>query len=171
YVESIRGIAEKAGIAKIVPRDGWKPGKTSFGPHNEKVTPAKRQEVRNLINSDKLYGDGEKYTIPEYRVMADRAAKEWRDRDPPVQMPRNAPRHEPMEPKKPNTEVRPGTSKSGRQGETEKGGSLRSLEREYWNIVDGGAEEMEVEYANDLNISEFLSGFPLPPKDFVDGSS
>lgn len=50
YVESIRGIAEKAGIAKIVPPDGWKPGKTSFGPHNEKVTPTKRQEVRNLIN-------------------------------------------------------------------------------------------------------------------------
>lgn len=29
----------------------------------------------------------------------------------------------------------------------------------------------QVEYANDLNISDFWSGFPMPPKNFMDGSS
>ncbi|CAN0417765.1 unnamed protein product [Ectocarpus sp. 13 AM-2016] len=53
----------------------------------------------------------------------------------------------------------------------EENGKLRLLEREYWNVVDGGVEELEVEYANDLNISTFWSGFPMPPKNFMDGSS
>lgn len=41
-------------------------------------------------------------------------------------------------------EIRPGASKEEREAKIEENGRLRLLEREYWNVVDGGVEELEV---------------------------
>ncbi|CAN0209912.1 unnamed protein product, partial [Scytosiphon promiscuus] len=168
YVESIRPLAESYGIAKIVPPEGWSPPPTPLTQHSRKLLPTKKQALHSLMNSDEVYDDGDNYTILEYKQMADRVAKKWRARDPPAQKPRAAPRYEPMGP---GVEVRPGSSAAQREAAIEENGRLRLLEREYWNVVDGGVEEVEVEYANDLNISEFWSGFPMPPRTFMDGSS
>lgn len=43
-------------------------------------------------------------------------------------------------------EIRPGTSEAEREAKIEENGKLRLLEREYWNVVDGGVEEMEVSH-------------------------
>ena len=37
-----------------------------------------------------------------------------------------------------------------------------ALEEDYWDAVDRGAEPVEVEYGNDVDVHEFWSGFPKP---------
>lgn len=41
-------------------------------------------------------------------------------------------------------EIRPGTSQEEIDAKIEENAKLRLLEREYWNVVDGGVEELEV---------------------------
>ncbi|CAM9522213.1 unnamed protein product [Ectocarpus sp. 4 AP-2014] len=141
YIESIRPTAESFGIAKIVPPVGWDPPPTPLRPHSRKLVPTKKQALHSLMNSDEVYDDGADYTVVDYKVMADKVAEKWRARDPPAQKPRAAPLYEPMGP---NVEVRPGASKEEREAKMEENGKLRLLEREYWNVVDGGVEELEV---------------------------
>ena len=41
-------------------------------------------------------------------------------------------------------EIRPGSTQAEIDAKVEENGRLRLLEREYWNVVDGGVEELEV---------------------------
>lgn len=41
--------------------------------------------------------------------------------------------------------------------------SMEELIEDYWNIVETGVEEVDVEYGNDIDSSAFGSGFPVDP--------
>jgi histone demethylase JARID1 len=73
----IRSEAEHYGICKIVPPEGWNPPQMlSF--NSSKQFPTRKQSV-NTLQEGQGFDDGKKYTIAEYKKMADEFAKNWQE--------------------------------------------------------------------------------------------
>ncbi|KAH8052107.1 hypothetical protein JL721_10990 [Aureococcus anophagefferens] len=86
------------------------------------------------------FGDGKKYTVKEYPGHGRRLFAKWL-----------AAKHAP----KRRSEGRYAAAFCQRR--------LRWAPREdYWDAVDRGAEAVEVEYGNDVDVHEFWSGFRNP---------
>ena len=113
---------------------------------SEKRFSTKRQRVDRLQES-RPFGDGKKYTVKEYQAMADDFFGKWvAAKHAPKASPEGAPPPPPLS-----------------------GAALyAALEEDYWDAVDRGAEAVEVEYGNDVDVHEFWSGFPKPDGDKAD---
>jgi histone demethylase JARID1 len=129
YINKIRPIAEKYGVCKIVPPQGWNPP-FCIDMESDKKFETKLQLLHH-IQEGVSFGDGREYTAKEYIQMAIEKTKSWiaenvKDKDDDVP-----------------TKVSP-----------------EYLEEGYWDIVELGKQNYEVEYGNDVDSSEFGSGFP-----------
>jgi hypothetical protein len=102
---------------------------------NPKRFPTKKQQI-NTLQQGQGFDDGRKFTIAEYKVMADQFYADW------------CAKHH--------------------AGQTV---DQATLAKDYWNIVETSSREVAVEYGNDLDTTQYASGFlrkhrverPLPP--------
>lgn len=175
YIEKIRSVAEKYGICKIVPPKGWNPP-FSLDVDCPKKFQTKDQSIHRLQEGIS-FGDGIDYTVKDYQKMATDWSKEWRDkhypsqREPKPSIPvsvENAPSDENQAPA-----TLASSSTSTGQGseaahEQNMGGSTfkpkmtpASLEQDYWDIVETQRHDIDVDYGNDVDTSDFGSGFPI----------
>jgi len=94
------------------------------------------------------FGDGEEYTAKDYVQKASEAAKEWKRK--------HYPDHDFLS-------MHAGSlTKNGNDDETaRKLMTPQNLERDYWDIVETHTREISVEYGNDVDTTDFGSGFPL----------
>mmetsp|Transcript_1069 Transcript_1069/g.1718 ORF Transcript_1069/g.1718 Transcript_1069/m.1718 type:complete len:305 (+) Transcript_1069:140-1054(+) len=75
YIESIRDEAEKYGVVKIVPPEGWNPpDRINFD--SDYKMPTKKQNISSLQQGGG-FDDGAFYTLKEYKRMADSFAQKW----------------------------------------------------------------------------------------------
>lgn len=156
YIEKIRPIAEKYGVCKIVPPEGWDPPFVSpvllpFRPLRISFINISQLEYFHLkcidMESDKKFetksqllhhiqegvsfGDGKEYTAKEYILMAIEKTKSW--------LAENI---------------------KNKDGEVSIKVLPEFLEESYWDIVELAKQNYEVEYGNDVDSNEFGSGFP-----------
>ena len=75
YIDSIRPQAEKCGICKIVPPEGWNPH-CQIDLANPEAFPTKRQRI-NTLQEGMGFEEGKTYNIQTYKAMAEEFAKEW----------------------------------------------------------------------------------------------
>jgi len=174
YLEKIRPVAEKYGICKIVPPKGWNPP-FALNVDCSKKFQTKDQSIHRLQEGIS-FGDGEDYTVKEYQKMASDWSKEWKNKHYP-------------EPSNPNqVESKPSIPGSLQDGTSENQSSAASLsssveepkkkstlggntprskmtpenlERDYWDIVETQRHDIDVDYGNDVDTSEWGSGFPI----------
>lgn len=145
YLETIRHEAEKYGIAKIVPPKGWNP---PFGLNVDcqKKFQTKDQSIHRLQEGIS-FGDGKDYTVKEYQKMASDWSKEWKKK------------HYSLSAKSSDPDIPNETP----EGPTEDAKMMtpENLEHDYWEIVETDRCEIDVDYGNDVDTSEFGSGFPM----------
>lgn len=114
-------------------------------------------------------------TVKEYQEMATNWSKEWRNRkysniDPTSSSttdsaaPTEATRSNIDSADVPDTptssfQVNDSTQPSAQKEESKM--TPASLEQNYWSIVEGQAEEVDVDYGNDVDTTEIGSGFPI----------
>lgn len=76
YIESIRLEAERYGIAKVIPPDGWAPP-TALDTSSPTLTfPTRRQQL-DTFKQGTGYDEGRSYTFAGYRSMADTFKEDW----------------------------------------------------------------------------------------------
>lgn len=75
YIEKIRPMAQKYGICKIVPPDGWNPP-FSVDMKSKKEFQTKEQ-LLHRIQEGISFGDGEEYSAAAYLKMAIQTSREW----------------------------------------------------------------------------------------------
>jgi JmjC domain, hydroxylase/C5HC2 zinc finger len=92
------------------------------------------------------FGDGEEYTPGEYNRMASAFSKDYKAK--------NYPEHELLM----SVGVKEDATNDDAKGRTY---TAANLERDYWEIVETRNREIAVEYGNDVDTTEFGSGFPL----------
>lgn len=78
FISSIREKAEPFGICKIVPPSEWKPN-CQINFQNPMKVPTKKQNIHSL-QEGLGFDDGRKFTIQEYKNMADQFYKNWIDK-------------------------------------------------------------------------------------------
>jgi len=78
YLEKIRSVAEKYGICKIVPPEGWNPP-FAVDIAAQKKFQTKDQSIHRLQEGIS-FGDGTEYTVREYQKMATAWSKKWKRR-------------------------------------------------------------------------------------------
>lgn len=158
YIEKIRPIAEKYGICKIVPPPGWNPP-FSVDMNQTKKFQTKEQLIHRLQEGI-AFGDGVDYCASEYLKMARKRALEWRAKCYYEEQPEEA--------EASGTED--GGSKDVAAEEKDATEPVlypkekmtpEKLESQYWDIVETHAQEMAIEYGNDVDSDRFGSGFPL----------
>ena len=137
YVRSIRGTYERYGIVKVVPPQGRGPrsvnveSTTDRGAH---MSPGrfftKRQAVHRL-QEGVPFEDGGKYNAREYRRYAESFTAGYLRGHPVLQADHAA-------------AAGPGEAALLRRAAV--------LEKEYWRLVETNTEEVEVDYANDIDL-------------------
>lgn len=151
YINKIRPIAEKYGICKIVPPEGWNP------PFCVDVNSSKKfqtkEQLLNRLQEGIAFGDGEEYNPKEYIKIAVERAEEWQQKHYP---------HHKVPSRQTNDLTNSMKNKMEAQS-VEKGKKMTpaSLESDYWNLVETLEDEVEVEYGNDIDTTEYWSGFPI----------
>ena len=75
YVGKIRSEAEKYGICKIVPPDGWNPP-CQVDPSNARTFATKLQDI-NIMQEGGGFDEGKSYTMASYQEMADAFTRRW----------------------------------------------------------------------------------------------
>lgn len=95
---------------------------------NAKRFPTKKQQI-NTLQEGQGFDDGRKYTIAEYKAMADAFYQAWVEKNHPEQ------------------------ARAGRPVDQE------ALAKDYWNIVETNSRAVVVEYGNDLDTTKYDSGF------------
>uniref|UniRef100_A0A7S4IRS9 JmjC domain-containing protein n=1 Tax=Odontella aurita TaxID=265563 RepID=A0A7S4IRS9_9STRA len=148
YIEKIRPIAEKYGICKIVPPAGWNPP-FSVDMNETKKFQTKEQLIHRLQEGI-AFGDGDDYCASDYLKMARKRALEWRAKCYYGE----------------TVEVETGDSSAtgetdGAPVEHRENMTPAKLEQQYWDIVETHAQDMAVEYGNDVDSDRFGSGFPI----------
>ncbi len=135
YIASISHEAEKYGVVKIQPPKGWNPPQVDLtaGPLASKKFPTKKQAIHKLQEGED-YDDGRDYTVSEFESMSNEFQTKWIEKH-----------YKDKETGVVNTPA------------------LSELEKDYWRVVGTQAEELYVEYGNDLDVEEFWSGFPRKP--------
>jgi len=93
------------------------------------------------------FGDGEEHTPESYMEMASKFSSEWRQAHYPHHKAKNLK----VEDK--------GQNKS--QHNDEDNMTPENLERDYWDLVELNSHQVTVEYGNDIDTTEYWSGFPL----------
>lgn len=139
YIDSIRPIAEKYGICKIVPPDGWNP------PFCINMNLRKRFETKEQllqkIQEGEEFGDGDEYCPVDYLKMAQNQSLEsyesiYEKIDTNLENIKDDSLHEEYL-------------------------SVDDLEKEYWDNIEISEDQYWVEYGNDVDSRVFGSGFPL----------
>jgi len=172
YINKIRPIAEKYGICKIVPPAGWDPP-FCVNMDSPKKFQTKEQLIHRLQEGIS-FGDGEEYTAREYQKMASEQAMRWRDTNYPDHFAtqadgENPPVIDPTEshlssetPVLSEKVAKPDESADSFQHcDDRRQMTAENLERDYWDIVETHSVSLAVEYGNDVDTTEFGSGFPF----------
>jgi len=136
YILSIRESAEKFGICKIVPPPEWDPPLELDLNDTKTKLETKLQEI-NTLQEGKGFPEGKSYALKDYREMAENFEKNW--------------------------------AKSYYNG---KKPTMKEIMKDYWDMVETGEhhhdmggkrkDNVSVEYANDIDTTKYLSGFPRP---------
>ena len=104
-----------------------------------------KHQLLHRLQEGVAFGDGEEYNPAEYNQMASAFTKDYKAR--------NYPDHDLLT----SMGLEEDTS-----GDTPRRAFTPSnIERDYWEIVEGRTREIAVEYGNDVDTTEFGSGFPL----------
>lgn len=151
YINSIRPLAEKFGICKIVPPKGWDPP-FCVDMKSSKEFQTKKQMLHR-IQEGISFDDGEDYTPAEYEKMASEMSMKWKNAhysediyDPPQTS---------------QTKAVEKTPRHSAVASDIKRMTPENLERDYWDIVETNSCSHSVEYGNDIDTIEYWSGFPL----------
>jgi hypothetical protein len=171
-------------LSPLATRSGWNPP-FALNIDNATKFQTKDQSIHRLQEGIS-FGDGADYTLKEYQKMASEWSKEWKRRYYSVQA---KPFETPVEPKllapSPPESVKSGSHSPSSVTENEDAlleDALRplmtpeNLERDYWDIVETQRLDIDVDYGNDVDTTEFGSGFPLSERgrsvnstNFLDG--
>lgn len=92
-----------------------------------------KEQLLHRLQEGISFGDGEEYSIKDYLKMSIKHSRNWQDRYY--------------------------RSKCGTSEWREKM-TPHNIESDYWDIVETHSETVEVEYGNDIDSTEFGSGFP-----------
>mmetsp|Transcript_20142 Transcript_20142/g.43750 ORF Transcript_20142/g.43750 Transcript_20142/m.43750 type:complete len:705 (+) Transcript_20142:103-2217(+) len=177
YLEKIRSVAEKYGICKIVPPKGWNPP-FALNVDCPKKFQTKDQSIHRLQEGIS-FGDGSDYTVKEYQKMSSDWSKEWKNKhypasdkpslgDPKSSIPGSlenvtSENQSPAAPLSSSAEEGSGPTKEEKPGENVPQPKMTpaNLERDYWDIVETQRQDIDIDYGNDVDTSEFGSGFPI----------
>jgi len=174
YLEKIRSVAEKYGICKIVPPKGWNPP-FALDVDSPKKFQTKDQSIHRLQEGIS-FGDGMEYTVKEYQKMSSGWSKEWKnqhysdpnepnqgDSDPSVVPSTPGSTCENQEPSAKQSSEPENKEKLGGGGENSPRPKMtpENLEKDYWDIVETQRYDIDVDYGNDVDTSEWGSGFPI----------
>lgn len=153
YIAKIKEEAEQFGICKIVPPKGWQPPCGLSADVCSRRFPTRLQKLHKL-QEGAPFPDGENYTLPEYKAMADKFKSE--------NFPHLTDTKENVENAK---QMLRDSSIPEKQIEEMSDHHVLALalEKEYWNIVET-PQEVTVEYGNDQDTQEFGSGFLKRPE-------
>ena len=136
YIRSIAGAVSEYGICKIIPPEGWAP--PNIIARSKKTFTARLQSLHNL-KAGKPYRDGQRYSIAQFRGMADNfVASHF-----------------------PHLVRRLGVSIADPV-------LAAATEAEYWRLVSEASAYVYVEYGNDNDTRSFGSGFPVRAGSFAD---
>lgn len=153
YLETIRPIAEKYGIAKIVPPEGWNPPFT-LNAECDKKFQTKDQSIHRLQEGIS-FGDGSDYTVKEYQKMCTNWSRKWKAEHYSKSSPSAS--RTPLE-SAAHVQVAPPPLQQSVQ---ERKFTPENIERDYWDIVESQSQSIDVDYGNDVDTDTFGSGFPL----------
>ncbi|KAL7548361.1 hypothetical protein ACHAWF_011650 [Thalassiosira exigua] len=171
YVEKIRSEAEKYGICKIVPPKGWNPP-FALDVASPKKFQTKDQSIHRLQEGIS-FGDGTDYTIKEYQKYSSQWSKDWKRKyysipDDAVQEESRLPTHVPQVARENQAPTAPLPSLSETTSEPSRNEERmgerftpENLERDYWDVVETQCRDIDVDYGNDVDSTEFGSGFPI----------
>ncbi|KAL3786060.1 hypothetical protein HJC23_003908 [Cyclotella cryptica] len=113
------------------------------------------------------FGDGKAYTVKEYQEMATEWSKDWRRRrydaaKPDSQSsPATTTTSNPSHDSSASTRTSSDVSNDTLQSPPTRTMTPSALERDYWEIVEGQSQEIDVDYGNDVDTTELGSGFPI----------
>jgi histone demethylase JARID1 len=119
------------------------------------------------------FGDGADYTLKEYQKMASDWSKEWKKRyysaqAKPCEIPTESKPLVPASSESMSGSHSPAASTgNSRVSKNKEEDSLpkmmtpENLERDYWDIVETQRLDIDVDYGNDVDTTEFGSGFPI----------
>ncbi len=155
YIDSIRKEAEKWGICKIVPPEGWSPP-NMIDFRDPRKFPTKKQ-ILNTLQEGQGFDSGKRYSIAEYKTMADTFYQLWNKKHYNNALDAKDVVKDEKESESLYTEH------NGLDEETN--ARYDKLRKDYWDMVEMGtgsvSKHATVEYANDLDTTKYCSGFPL----------
>lgn len=108
-----------------------------------------KEQLLHRLQEGISFGDGEEYCAKDYIERASETAKAWKMK--------HYPDHDFLS-------MHAGSLTNNGSGDDESSRKLmtpQNLERDYWDIVETHKREVSVEYGNDVDTTEFGSGFPL----------
>jgi len=167
YFEKVcRPIAERYGICKIVPPEGWNPAPFCIDTESKKRFQTKLQVIHRLQEGIS-YGDGVEYTVGDYLEVAGRRTEEWKSKYYPDHdlLSRHAEALEKFNSKASSSDEENNKGGSNNTHNNSNHNAKRflpeNLERDYWDIVETHNHKVTVEYGNDVDSALFGSAFPL----------
>ncbi len=104
-----------------------------------------KHQLLHRLQEGVAFGDGEEYNPGEYNRMASAFTKDYKAK--------NYPDHDLL--------MSMGVEEDTSGDMPRRAFTPSNLERDYWEIVESRTREIAVEYGNDVDTTEFGSGFPL----------
>lgn len=104
-----------------------------------------KHQLLHRLQEGVAFGDGEEYNPGEYNRMASAFTKDYKAK--------NYPEHELL--------TSMGIEEDSSGTIPRRTFTPNNLERDYWEIIESRTREIAVEYGNDVDTTEFGSGFPL----------